>query len=262
MDVIFIEYKTVIYRADEFVESFIYNKSFDYLTKRMITNLYDNLDKTNDLLLLVFVGNETVGKLLIDKIINYKSIQKFNIAFCFNSQEVANSFKKVIKRNFTNYSIYISKEMGTDITPTLLMYNDISNKYTFKHVIKLHTKSILPLFHDLTNELLSMPLSKLVEYKRNDCNCIGHPKQYVGLKHDPWNKVCLTKSHSNVDIKKKFVAGTIFYAENLVFDAVIKFMKENNFRSYLLNTLYENNSINRDYSPIHFLERLFGIINL
>ena len=262
MDVIFIEYKTVIYRADEFVESFIYNKSFDYLTKRMITNLYDNLDKTNDLLLLVFVGNETVGKLLIDKIINYKSIQKFNIAFCFNSQEVANSFKKVIKRNFTNYSIYISKEMGTDITPTLLMYNDISNKYTFKHVIKVHTKSILPLFHDLTNELLSMPLSKLVEYKRNDCNCIGHPKQYVGLKHDPWNKVCLTKSHSNVDIKKKFVAGTIFYAENLVFDAVIKFMKENNFRSYLLNTLYENNSINRDYSPIHFLERLFGIINL
>ena len=30
----------------------------------------------------------------------------------------------------------------------------------------------------------------------------------------------------------------------------------------LLNNLYENNSINVDFSPIHFLERLFGIINV
>ena len=263
LNIIFIEYKAIIYRADEFVETFIYNKSFDDLTKKMVSNFHDSLDKTNDLLLLVFVGNETVGKLLIDKIIKYKMMQEFNIAFCFNSPNVAKTFKLIIKTNFTNYSIYITKEMGTDITPTLLMYNDISIKYknTFKHIIKLHTKSILPLFHDLTNELLSMPLSKLLQNKRKDCNCIGHPKQYIRLNDDPWNKACLRKSQSSVDIKKKFVAGTIFYAENVVFDAVIKFIKENNFRSYLLNTLYENNSINRDFSPIHFLERLFGIIN-
>ena len=58
-----------------------------------------------------------------------------------------------------------------------------------------------------------------------------------------------------------FVAGTIFYTTDVVFDSVLKFMKTNNYREYLLNNLYENNTINKDYSPIHFLERVFGIIN-
>ena len=43
---------------------------------------------------------------------------------------------------------------------------------------------------------------------------------------------------------------------------VVDFVKNNNFKSYLLNNLYENNSINKNYSPIHFLERLFGIFNI
>jgi hypothetical protein len=58
------------------------------------------------------------------------------------------------------------------------------------------------------------------------------------------------------------VGGTIFYADSIVFEKVIDFIKNNNYRSYLLNSLYENNSINEDFSPIHFLERLFGIIKL
>jgi hypothetical protein len=41
---------------------------------------------------------------------------------------------------------------------------------------------------------------------------------------------------------------------------VCEFVKNNNFKCYLFNNLYENNSINKNYSPIHFLERLFGII--
>jgi hypothetical protein len=37
-------------------------------------------------------------------------------------------------------------------------------------------------------------------------------------------------------------------------------MKNNNFREYILNNLYDNNCTFHDHSPIHFLERLFGII--
>ena len=59
--------------------------------------------------------------------------------------------------------------------------------------------------------------------------------------------------------------------ENLSFDLTISVQKfesqlnylvDNNYRSYFLNNLYENNCINKDYSPIHFIERLFGVIKL
>jgi hypothetical protein len=59
-----------------------------------------------------------------------------------------------------------------------------------------------------------------------------------------------------------FIGGTIFYTSNRAFLKVLEFMKKTNYRSYLLNNLYENNSINKDFSPIHFLERLFGCIKL
>jgi hypothetical protein len=59
-----------------------------------------------------------------------------------------------------------------------------------------------------------------------------------------------------------FVTGTIFYTTNIVFSKVLDFVKTNNYKSYLLNNLYENNCINKDYSPVHFVERLFGIIKI
>lgn len=262
MDSIFIEYNLVIYKAAEFVDKYLYKKTFNEITKKMIKNVHDNLDTSLNLLLLVFIGNETIGKTLIEKIIAYKKIEVFNIAFCFNSVEVSKSLKDFIKVNFKNFSIYISNEMGTDITPTMLMYQHISSKYHFKHIIKLHTKSIQHQFNDLTNDILSVPLNKLLEHKKEDCNCIGNTKYYIELKNDPWVKHLLINNSSQVNITKKFVGGTIFYAESNVFDSVLKFIKDNSFRSYLLNNLYENNTINKDFSPIHFLERLFGIINV
>ena len=37
-------------------------------------------------------------------------------------------------------------------------------------------------------------------------------------------------------------------------------IKNNDYKSFIFNNLYENNTINFDNSPTHFLERLFGII--
>jgi hypothetical protein len=259
---LFIENNLIIHKANEFVEKYLYNKTFDSLSKKLIYNVFDRLNSKIELLLLVFIGNENVGRILIEKIIEYKKLQEFNVAFCFNSDEVNNSLKTLIKDNFKNYSVYRSNEMGTDITPTMLMYKEISKKYSFKHIIKLHTKSISNIFHELTDYLLSMPLEKLIKNKNDNCNCIGYKKHYIDLKNDPWIKISLIKYVSKLDIEKNFVGGTIFYSEANVFDAVLKFMKENLGRSYLLNNLYENNTINKDFSPIHFLERLFGIINI
>lgn len=262
MDNLMIENNSVLSKASDFVENHLYKLSFNQLAKHLIKNVYSNFDLKYDVILLVFIGNENIGKILIDKIVEYNKLQNFNIAFCFNSYEISKNMKHIIKNNFINYAIYISNELGTDITPTMLMYNDITSKYCFKHIIKLHTKSISNLFNMLSDFLLSMPIDKLLLHKRDDCNCIGHYDSYIELKNDPWVKISLINNNSIMDIKKKFVAGTIFYADNSIFDAVLKFMKEKSTQSYLLNNLYENNSINSDFSPIHFLERVFGIINI
>jgi hypothetical protein len=94
---------------------------------------------------MVFIGNETLGIDLIQRIIKYKEIQNnFNIAFCFNEKMIKNFdvIKKLITNNFDFYAIYKSKELGSDITPTLLMYNDIIKKHKFRHILKFHTKTI------------------------------------------------------------------------------------------------------------------------
>jgi hypothetical protein len=117
-------------------------------------------------------------------------------------------------------------------------------------------------YNDLTSYLLNKPLNKLLSKKHYYSNCIGHSNYYLFLKDDIFNKILLFNHHNHIDIKKAFVGGTIFYCEKKVFDTVVNFIKKYNFKSYLLNNLYENNSINKNYSPIHFIERLFGIIQM
>ena len=64
---------------------------------------------------------------------------------------------------------------------------------------------------------------------------------------------------NDINITFRFVGGTIFYSPESFFNKTLQFMKQN-FRCYLFNNLYENNSINMHNSPIHFLERVFGSI--
>jgi hypothetical protein len=258
---ILVEYKFNIYDAKDFVNHYLYQLTYDEVFEKLIQNKYENLNPSIPLLLLVFIGNEMVGYNLIEKILTYQRIQPFNIGFCFNSRTIYNKFKPLIKKNFTYYSIYLSKELGTDITPTVLMYDDISRKYTFEHIIKLHTKTIQNQYEDLTNYLLNQSLDELIQKKHKYCNCIGHNNYYIYLNEDLYNKMLLHDTSSFLDTKKCFVGGTIFYSPNKVFKETIEFVKKTNFRSYFFNNLYENNSINQNYSPIHFIERVFGIVN-
>jgi len=230
----------------------------------LIKKKYSCLNNNYDILFLVFIGNEEIGIDLLNKIIEHKKINSnFNISFCFNSDDIMKSekVKNLIKKNFDFYAIYKSKELGTDITPTLLMYNEIIKMHNFKHIYKFHTKSIVKPFKELTEYLLNMTLEELIKERASNCNCIGNPYYYLPIDSDIYNNKLKNQHNSKIDINGTFVMGTIFYAKDIVFNNVIEFIKKNNYRSYLLNNLYENNSINFDYSPIHFLERLFGVIN-
>jgi hypothetical protein len=261
------------YESSVFVNTKIYKKTFDELKDMTLLKIYSN-NFTNEppssLLLLVFIGNIEIGKELLEKIIKYKQIQDFHIAFCFNSSKVNNYFSDEIKNSFDNYIIYKSNEYGTDITSSLLMYYDISLNCKFKYIIKMHTKTIRPQFDELVDFLLSDSLENLLKLKNPMCNCIGNEKHYLTIRYekdvnnyDIFNKMLIEKYKHEFDKKKQlFVAGTIFLSESNVFDNVINFVKKNNYHSFLLNNLYENNSVNMDNSPIHFLERLFGVIQL
>jgi hypothetical protein len=256
-----------IVTVQEFLHKYLYILDFNLLSNLLIDNKYSCLNDNYDILIMVFIGNEEIGIDLIKRIIKYKEIQNnFNIAFCFNEKTIKNFsvFKNIITNNFDFYAIYKSKELGSDITPTLLMYNDIIKKHKFQHVLKFHTKTINKNYFELTNFLISVPLIDLLnqtEYKTCKCNCIGEPNYYINLKMDIFNNTLKQKHISKIDTNKSFVGGTIFYAPSVVFDTVLHFVRHNNYRCYLLNNLYENNSINNDFSPNHFLERLFGVIN-
>jgi hypothetical protein len=249
----------------QYVNKNLYNSSFNILSNLLIKKKYSCLNDNYDILLLVFIGDEVIGIDLIERIIKYKYIQNnFNVAFCFNNKiQKTQNIKELIINNFDFYAIYKSKELGSDIIPTLLMYDDIIKTHKFQHIFKFHTKSINEHYINLTNFLLSIPLVDLInqnEHLLMMSNCIGEPNYYINLQLDFFNDVLKQKHSSKLDFNKTFIAGTIFYTSSIVFDTVLDFVKNNNYRSFLLNNLYENNAINKDFSPIHFLERLFGVI--
>ena len=263
---IYAVYDNNVILVQDFVNKYLYNSNFDILCDLLISKKYSCLNDNYEILLLVFVGNEEIGIDLIKRIINYKKIQNnINVAFCFNSDALIKNkkIKTMISNNFDFYAVYKCKELGSDIVPTILMYNEIVKKHKFKHILKMHTKSIKENYLKLTNFIISTPLHELINKNANllkKCNCIGYPDYNLNFLDDIFNNELKQKFISKTDSKKFFVAGTIFYAPNNVFDAILDFIKNNNYRSYLLNNLYENNSINRNFSPNHFLERLFGVI--
>ena len=258
----YVFHENIIHSLPDFTRNHMYDSSFDYLCDLSIKNKFDTLNKNYELIILVFIGNEELGIDLLNYIIKYKKFQpEFNVAFCFNNKIPSiDKIKQIIKDNFDFYAIYKCNEFGTDIIPTLLMYNDIKKNYYFPHIIKLHTKRIKAQYVKLTRYLLTSPLKKLITQKHKDCNCIGFHENYKSLNDDIYNKTILSYYKSQMKMNT-FVAGTIFYTSDIVFDSVLRFIKTNNYREYLLNNLYENNSINKDYSPIHFIERVFGIID-
>ena len=264
--------------ANKFVKKKIYEKNFSYFQKMSVRQRYNTIFtkdyededipednvctkiSNNILIVLVFIGNEEIGNDLINKLINYKNIENFDLAVCFNSGNLYKNIKDKIIENFEYFTLYESKEFGNDIIPTLLMYDDICQNFKYEHIIKLQSKSDIHKYNELTNYLLSKNINDLLNEKRIDCNCISNHKYYFHVSRDNLNREYYDLYNEVIDKNCHFIEGTIFYINAVYFNKVLDFMKNNNFREYILNNLYDNNCTFYDHSPIHFLERLFGII--
>ena len=269
---IFIKKKSIINDTSEiedirlFVKREIYDKDYDHFISNFIIKHENNLID-NELFILVFIGNKDVGIDLINKIINYKKIQNFGLAICFKTVDLYNLLKNIVIENFTNYAFYSAYECGTDITPTLMMYNDLTKKVNFNKIIKLQTKSEKIWFDEVTDYILSKNLSELDRLffiEKNNCNCLGHPNKRINIndKFEIYNNSKLKNKYKLFTDKNYFIAGTIFYCEKILFDKLLDFIKNNDHITYFTNNLYDTNIINISNSVIHYLERLFGIIKL
>ena len=253
-----ITYNNVIDTIDKFVlklNAFTYNDFYLLTMKLIVTKL-----KLNKLLLLVFIGNDDVGIDLINRIIKYKELQDYAISFCVH-YAIVDNFIEIIQNNFDNYAIYSSNEFGNDITPTILMYNDIiQTQPNFEYIIKLHTKTNY-LYNELVSFLLTCTLDELIHKKDalTNCNCLGN--NYMESKNDPFNQKLYKKCKDIIITDNNFVEGTVFFTDAKCFNKTNDFFKEN-YYIFFISNMYDNNSVNIENSYVHFLERLFGIISI
>ena len=81
---------------------------------------------------------------------------------------------------------------------------------------------------------------------------------YIKKEDDVFNKLLITK-YSDLLINNEFVPGTIFLTKKYVMDNVLLFLKTN-YKIIFYQNMYDNNSLNKDCSYIHYMERLFGYI--
>jgi hypothetical protein len=242
----YIKYKNIIYDIKEFIKK-INNYSYKNFKELTFRKIKENIIKKEENLIIIFIGNLSIGKYILDKIQEYKLIENFNIAICCKY-----IFIKEIQK--CDYDIlYSSNEFGNDIVPSLLVWDDLKDR-NYKNIIKIHTKSNINILNKSLNFLLSKNITELKTLKQEDCSCIGY--KYVNIENDIFNKKILNENKELIK-HRHFVPYTIFFTEENIMNQVLIFFK-NNYKNIFLQNMYDTNMINRDYSYVHFIERLFG----
>jgi len=262
---IYVEYEKNDYELTNFIK-WVETYTYDHFKNMLLELKINNNFKSSELLVLAFIGNLDIGLKIIKTIINFKNIQDFQLAICikksiYNNEDDRNEIMNLLNKSNLNYILYISNELGNDVTPTLLMYDDIRNNYSFDYVIKTHTKSDELMLKSLNYTVFSTKLeNKIMSQQNNNKSfCFGNFKFYCNVDNDNMNRK-LYDSFRHLIKKDHFVSGTIFFTNFRVMDNMLIFMKSNYFDIFLQN-LYDNNQINKNSSYPHFMERLFGYIH-
>lgn len=238
----------------DFIKTNIYKKDYNFFLNHLIKLDENKIINNKYLVIIAFIGDIENGILLIHKINEYKKIQDFNLCIIYNNLLNISEIKDLVK---SDYIYYKSNEFGNDIIPSLLAFDLLRNVCNFKHIIKVHTKSDFTWFNDTANFLFSKRIDEIKLHKSDDCNCISHPEYVVWNKGNQNTK--LMKKYCRILKYNNFVKGSIFFCDSIIFDKILNFVKANH-KPYLFNNMYDTNCINEYNSPVHFLERLFGMI--
>jgi hypothetical protein len=249
-----VEYENNYYDLHNFV-NYIETFSYNTLKNICIKEIENNNFTENKLLILIYIGSGTTINAIIQNLKKYSNIEKFSLSFCIN-YKLIDKIVPLIKTHFTNYIIYSSNEFGNDITPSLLIYDDIINKYNFDYILKIHTKSDITFLYKAMNYLFNANLQDLLLRQNENSSSIGFT--YVKNTQDDYNKILNTK-YSYLLKNNEFVPGTIFLTNRCVMDKVLQFLIDN-YKIIFYQNMYDDNTLNKDCSYVHFMERLFGYI--
>ena len=255
---IYIKHRNNIFNINYFLKNFVYNVSYEVLINEIIC-LHNNLSGDIKKIFLIYIGSIEPGNLIIEKL-NLLDDNLINICFCFKNMYLYEYFKKKLVFRHQYLSIMKKKDYGNDIIPTLILYNKI--KYIKPMLIlKIHTKSNLNWLNNCLNYLLHVKEEEILnslDYK----NTLTYVDYNMSKNIDNYNSTLLSKYKKYLDLNTVFSAGCIFYCRPILLDHICRFLKENNYHSFFYNNFYDDNSINKDNSPYHFLERLFGYLKL
>ena len=156
--------------------------------------------------------------------------------------------------------------MFLNITPKAKFCFFLYSIIKIEKVIKLHTKTSDDLlFNQSINFLFNTTLEDLekIEKKNLDnkiCNCVNYSNYLYKDFNSIINKKIIDRYINYLD-KPKFIRGTIFFCDKIVFDKLLDLIKLD-WKMYFNNTMYEVNAIIYTNSPVHALERLFGMIKI
>jgi len=245
-------YKNTCYEMKKFINE-IDDYSYDYFKELTFQKEKENINKNQENLIILFIGNIVIGKYILHKIINYKKIENFNLAICCKYIFIE-EIHQYIKKNH-NYILYSSNELGNDIVPSLLVWDNLKDR-NYKNIIKIHTKSNINILNKSLDFLLTKRIDELQLLKNKDCSCIGNT--YIHIKKDDFNKKLLNENEELIK-HNYFVPYSIFLTEDKILNKVLLFFKKN-YKNIFLQNMYDSNMINKDYSYVHFMERLFGYI--
>ena len=263
-----------IYWNNEYIElkkfiTDIYQKSYKHYIEDIII-LEDNIIEISSSIVVLFIGNIQQGKKLITKL---AKSDRNHLSFLLIFKSHSDYYKLKIEIQYIeNKIIFISKEYGNDIIPSLQSMHYILNKHpsVIKYIYKIHTKSNSNWLDTSVDYLLLRNEQSLIdELNNNLSNCVGSPLLNINFKiylsknmrfHLDFCKNLINVNKNLIDTKKNFIAGTIFFTESSNIKKIFDFIKSNTYQSYFLNNMYDNNFVNLYTSPYHFIERLFGVI--
>ena len=241
--------------------NYIYEKSADEYIQdiRVVENTLTDI-LVAEYAICSYIGDESVGHDLLQKILTSNKGHFVQLFICKTEEIYRNMQGKM--NQFPNRIVFRSKEYGCDIIPSLQAIH-YAQKYNIQYIYKFHTKSDKKWFDDCTDYLLQTDSATLKSIAQKK-NCVGREDYYLDINHRSEHIHCiqLKQRYLHLCDKIQFVKGSMFFCKMEVFSTVLQFIKKHQHRSWFLNNGYDTNIVNLDNSPIHFLERLFGIIRV
>ena len=224
---------------------------------RMYHIMHNKISKSSDIFFLMYIGDYIIGIDIYKRVIKSSNYKPGNLGIVFKNMNIYQQFKKLYNFNNTFVIVLIKREYGNDIIPTLILFNSLKKYISDRYIIKVHTKNN-PIWRNkclnfLLNKNLKVLSSLLID------NVLTHPT-YLH-KTDIYNKKLILKNSFMINTKQKFAAGSILFTHCEVFTQILNYVKSN-FRMFFFNVYYDNNLININNSPAHFLERLIGLISI